>query len=705
MEPSSLAAGFVKMLDRIFPRRVTQWLGPLLVAALAALIIAVLVITTGIVDLSAAKPHPDGWARFLHYTFERSTAFHAGPAAPADLDSPIRVAAGAAYYGQVCARCHGGPGFGQNPVVLSMHPRPQYLATDLPTANFTAPELFRIVKAGVKYSAMPSWPAEGRDDEVWQLVAFLRALPKMSPAAFQAMALVPHVSGTKSPQFGLPTVARRYALRNDSEPPVTSFAYRTPVFGFSGYALGGDAVATCSRCHGADGAGGGAFPNLTLQTRDYLARTLTAYAAGKRRSGYMQMVASELSPTQIAAFADYYSALPRRSTEAVRGPAPVEGQQIALVGLPKLGPRTMRVVSRRDRSGSEGLSATRGAGALVRRQPDAGVPQRRAWQHQWRQDTRSDGGDRAAADRQSNRGGRRLLHRAAARDGAEFRGCRAEAVSASKAADDELPVDLNPAERESVEKRKSPPARVVHEIIRQQGIEELERPTASLLWSGAAAGVVIWLSLIAQAVLMLRLPDTPWRPVIAALGYSVGFVVVILGRLQLFTESTIVAVLPLATNPSWTSLGRTLRLWGLVFVANMLGTLAVAALLPHSGLVTGDQLRAMLDVSRHLTEMTPMDAFARGVPAGFILATIAWLLPNARGQEIWVVTLLTYVISLASFSHVIAGSAEAWLLATTGQASFGFALFGFILPALAGNILGGSGLFAVLAHAQVRSEL
>jgi len=243
-----------------------------------------------------------------------------------------------------------------------------------------------------------------------------------------------------------------------------------------------------------------------------------------------------------------------------------------------------------------------------------------------------------------------------------------------------------------VEKRKSPAARVVHEAIRLQGIEELERPTASLLWSGCAAGVTIWLSLIAQAVLMLRLPDSPWKPAIAALGYSVGFVVVILGRLQLFTENTIVAVLPLATNISWSNLVRTLRLWALVFVANMAGTLAVAILLPHSGLVSADQLGAMLDISRHLTEISPGQAFARGIPAGFILATIAWLLPNARGQEIWVVTLLTYVIPLASFSHVIAGSAEAWLLATTGQASFGFALFGFIAPALAGNIIGGTGL-------------
>ncbi len=268
-----------------------------------------------------------------------------------------------------------------------------------------------------------------------------------------------------------------------------------------------------------------------------------------------------------------------------------------------------------------------------------------------------------------------------------------------------MPPDLSEAERETVEKRKSPAARVVHEVIRQQGVEELERPMASLLWSGIAAGVTIWLSLISQAALMLRLPDTPWKPVIASLGYSVGFIVVILGRLQLFTETTIVAVLPLASNISWSNLSRTMRLWGLVFAANMIGTLAVAALMPHINLATPEQLGAMIKIASLLKDVTPGEAFARGIPAGFILATIAWLLPNARGQEIWVVTLLTYVIALANFSHVIAGSAEAWLLMTTGNAGFSFAVFGFILPALAGNIVGGTGLFAVLAHAQVRSEL
>ncbi len=326
------------MLPYLFPSRLSQWLGPLAAAGAASLLIAVIVVTTGVVDLSAAKPHPEGWARFLHFTFSRSTAFHAGPKPPADLDSPVRVAAGAAYYGQVCARCHGGPGFGQNPVVLSMHPRPQYLVTDLPTAQFTAPELFRIVKAGVKYSAMPSWPADRRDDEIWHMVAFLRAVPTMSPDTFRKLAVVSPDQATAPAPFGANPPQRRYALRNDDEPPVTSYNYKTPVFGFSGYALNGNPVATCAQCHGADGKGGGAFPNLTIQTRDYLQRTLTAYAAGRRRSGFMQMVASELSPAQIAALAQHYSALPRQASEPKTDAAvPALGQQIALQGLASAG--------------------------------------------------------------------------------------------------------------------------------------------------------------------------------------------------------------------------------------------------------------------------------------------------------------------------------------------------------------------------------
>ena len=271
--------------------------------------------------------------------------------------------------------------------------------------------------------------------------------------------------------------------------------------------------------------------------------------------------------------------------------------------------------------------------------------------------------------------------------------------------DPDAPHDLTHDELEEVAKRKSAPAKVVHEIVRQEGLEELERPLASLLWSGVAAGVTIYLSLIAQAALTLKLPPGPAREPVAAIGYSVGFIVVILGRLQLFTESTITAVLPVASQPSLAGVARTLRLWSAVFVANLFGTLIVALLVAHTGVVSPELVGAMIDVSRHLEGMSAWTTFLHGIPAGFILATIAWVLPSVRGQEIWVVGLLTYFVALAGFSHVIAGSAEAWILAATGTGTWRFALFDFTLPALAGNIIGGTGLFAVLAHAQVRSEL
>jgi formate/nitrite transporter FocA (FNT family) len=93
------------------------------------------------------------------------------------------------------------------------------------------------------------------------------------------------------------------------------------------------------------------------------------------------------------------------------------------------------------------------------------------------------------------------------------------------------------------------------------------------------------------------------------------------------------------------------------------------------------------------------------MPAGFLVASIAWILPNARGSEFWVITLITYVIALGGFSHVVAGTGEAWLLMLTGSTSFFEAVGGFILPALLGNIIGGTGLFAVLAHGQVHYEI
>jgi formate-nitrite transporter family protein len=265
--------------------------------------------------------------------------------------------------------------------------------------------------------------------------------------------------------------------------------------------------------------------------------------------------------------------------------------------------------------------------------------------------------------------------------------------------------DMSEDDKRSVNERSSGSAKVVHEVVRLQGDEELGRPVQSLLLSGFAAGVAISTSLLAEAFLRMRLPSAEWTELVVASGYTVGFVIVILGKLQLFTESTVTAVLPLATRPTFRNLGRLLRLWTVVFLANMAGTLLVAALVAHRVIVGPDQLAAAVQVSRSILEHDPRTTLLTAMPAGFLIASIAWILPNARGTEFWVITLVTYVIALGGFSHVVAGAAEAWLLMLTGQMSFAGAVGGFILPALAGNMIGGTGLFAVVAHGQVHHEI
>ncbi|MDE2403218.1 MAG: formate/nitrite transporter family protein [Sphingomonadales bacterium] len=266
-------------------------------------------------------------------------------------------------------------------------------------------------------------------------------------------------------------------------------------------------------------------------------------------------------------------------------------------------------------------------------------------------------------------------------------------------------IDLSKEEQAAAAERQPANARVLHEAVRRSGDEELDRPAWSLVWSGLAGGIAISASLLGQALLESRLPDTSWRPLVASLGYTLGFLIVIHGRLQLFTESTLTAVLPVATHPSLRHLGRLARLWTLVLAFNLLGTLLIAAATHLALIGSAEQHQAMLAVSRKLLEHDWLATLKLGIPAGFLIAAVPWVLPTARGQSFWIVLTLTYFIGLGGFAHVVAGSCEAWLLALGGETTMAHAAFGLILPALIGNVIGGTGLFALLAHAQVHNEL
>lgn len=262
-----------------------------------------------------------------------------------------------------------------------------------------------------------------------------------------------------------------------------------------------------------------------------------------------------------------------------------------------------------------------------------------------------------------------------------------------------------PRPDENVEDLKAADAQDLHKAVREAGEEELDRPVASLFFSALAAGMAISGSLIAEGALHQVLPDTPWRTVVVSLGYPIGFLVVILGRMQLFTESTITAMLPLATRPSRWALARTLRLWGIVLTANLLGT-AIAALAMATGALGSEAIRAAaLTLSAGITELSAGRTFVNAIPAGFMIAILAWALPNARDQSVPVIVIVTYVLAIAGFSHSIVGSAEAFLLLFAGRTDVWQTVAGLIAPAVLGNLVGGAGIFALLAHAQVRGEM
>ncbi|TCT07767.1 formate/nitrite transporter FocA (FNT family) [Aquabacter spiritensis] len=265
--------------------------------------------------------------------------------------------------------------------------------------------------------------------------------------------------------------------------------------------------------------------------------------------------------------------------------------------------------------------------------------------------------------------------------------------------------DLTAKEDEVVEEHLNLRPRAVYEVIRREGVDELRRPVLSLWWSGLAAGLSIGFSVIGEGALHAHLPDTEWRGLVESLGYSIGFMIVILGRYQLFTEITLTAVLPVLAEPSRRSWLALLRIWGVVLAANLVGTAFFGAALASGLFLPQTHQEGILAISRHLADLTPGDAFWRGILGGWLVATVVWLLPSAENSRFAVILVLTSLISALELSHVISGSVEVFLLLMRGEIGFGTAFGVILLPLLAGNVIGGSALFALLAYGQVKKEM
>jgi cytochrome c553 len=252
----------------------------------------------GFFNVGASTGHWKVTAWFLDLAMRSAVRTYA-----LDVDVPktldrrgLPVAAG--HFVRGCTICHGAPGEPRSPAVLRMLPQPPDLA--LTVGDWTDAQLFRIVKHGIRFTGMPSWPARDRDDEVWAMVAFLRELPELDARRFRALAEDGERAGPESP------------------PP--------------------HALADCIRCHGAAGEGRSSLvPVLAGQKEAYLLASLEAFAQGDRASGFMALPVTGLTSADMAALAHHFATeppVPEKGDEA--SPEVIDaGRRIAEIGIPE----------------------------------------------------------------------------------------------------------------------------------------------------------------------------------------------------------------------------------------------------------------------------------------------------------------------------------------------------------------------------------
>ncbi|MFJ1521249.1 formate/nitrite transporter family protein [Acinetobacter sp. ABJ_C1_1] len=260
-------------------------------------------------------------------------------------------------------------------------------------------------------------------------------------------------------------------------------------------------------------------------------------------------------------------------------------------------------------------------------------------------------------------------------------------------------------EKMAVEEHEKLSPRLVYEIIRRDGAEELDRPTAALIFSGIAAGLVISFSFLFKAIIASYIPtDAIWTDLITNFGYTIGFLIAILGHMQLFTENTITTVVPLFKPFTLDKLRAVGRLWGIVILCNIIGTALASLFFLTTDLFTPDIDKALDELAHHVASFSAIQNLLKGVMSGLLIAALVWMLPSVSNKFL-VIFFMTYLIGLGDFTHVVVGSTEMSYLVWQGEASIGEYLFNFLIPTTIGNIIGGTGVFTLLIYGQVTEEL
>lgn len=254
------------------------------------------------------------------------------------------------------------------------------------------------------------------------------------------------------------------------------------------------------------------------------------------------------------------------------------------------------------------------------------------------------------------------------------------------------------------EESSRPHAVDIYERVCDDTVEELERPDSSIVFSGLFAGFAIGLAPLAIALASVSLgSEVKSTALIAALLYPIGYVAVIIGRAQFFTENTLYPVMLSLRRREFVR--RTGRLWAIVYSTNLIGAFLFAALMILTGALAENAQLELVSNGVDYTDGSFAETFFSAVVTGFLLALVAWLVEGsdtvtARIAVIWS---LTFLVALGSFDHCIATTVTAFAALLDGELAFG-ELLAWLAPATLGNIAGGVLIVTSINYGQVRGD-
>jgi formate/nitrite transporter FocA (FNT family) len=247
-------------------------------------------------------------------------------------------------------------------------------------------------------------------------------------------------------------------------------------------------------------------------------------------------------------------------------------------------------------------------------------------------------------------------------------------------------------------------------ILKQQitqGAEELRRDWGGLSLSGVSAGLDIGFGPLLMAA-MYTLVSEPWgeplTTILVANMYAVGFIFVVLGRSELFTEHTTMAVLPVLNGEA--SVGSLGRLWALVYGGNIVGgtifAIGTVTFAPAYGVATDE---AFIHIGDALLGYGPTTFFAGAMLAGWMMGLLSWLLSAAQEtlSRVLFVWLVTTSIGLLHLPHSIAGNVEVLMAVIVGPAYGWMDYVYFLVFSTAGNAVGGVVFVAILKYGHIAS--